>query len=410
VVACILYPEQASELDKDDLFFHSTMSNPEIQQTPNQQTALHLATKVHSQGVEARKVIMALLTLFPEAAAFRNPRDDCYPLHYLCKNESKVQWIQDGFRDVYEANKEAIYQGNYSNQLPLHLAASVARYRPSPVIATITKPAQHTQDAQNPLQQHSNMDAVGSIIQNLIEAYPESSRQLDHLGMHPFHYIAKNSELWTLDVEVLYMSYPQAIHTPTAANQNIPLHLAAGNMDARGDFIHALVKLYPSGCAITNDEGKLPLHLACEVGKNWDEGVQYIYNAYNEALFTRAGKSGKLPIHFAAESKSCPKGLLAHLVEWNMKSTIVKDSRGQTPLHLAIQSGKFWDDGLDILIHAGPDSMDIADNHGIVPFVLAALKHCYHTCRVDDDDDSIRSVETVFELLQRAPFILSHYI
>jgi len=420
MVACVLYPEQAKELDQDDLYLVETSSintsTTLTEQRPtNQQTALHIATKVQSQGVEARKILMALLKLYPEAAAIRNPRDDCFPLHYLCMNESKVHWIHDGFRNIFDACRDVISKGNYWNQLPLHLAASVARYRPSPVIDYIHDSAaqqqQHrTQDAQNPLLQHATMDAIGSIIQNLIEAYPESSRQEDVYGLLPFHYMAQNSELWTLDVEVLYMSYPQVIHTATKVDGNLPLHLAARNIDARGDFIHALVKLNPSGCTITNHEGKLSMHLACESGKNWDEGVESIYEANKEALYVAAGYSGKLSIHFAAASKACRKALLTKLVERNSKSTLVQDSQGRTPLHLAIESGKFWDDGLDVLIQAGPDSLDIVNNFGTVPFVAAALKYCNHTSHDDDDDeDSIRRVETLYELLQRVPSILNHY-
>jgi hypothetical protein len=74
---------------------------------------------------------------------------------------------------------------------------------------------------------------------------------------------------------------------------------------------------------------------------------------------------------------------------------------GKLPLHLAIQSGKFWDDGLDILIEAGPDSMDAADNNGMVPFILATV--------VLNKSDVIRSLETLFQLLQRAPHVLNHY-
>jgi ankyrin repeat protein len=397
MTACVLHSEQAREIDQDDLF--QQPSTDDDHQRPNRQTALHFAAKVHSHGIESRKILMGLITLYPEAAAFKNPRDDCYPFHYLCYNESKVHWIHDGLRDVYEAYTDVVYQGNCTKQLPLHLAASVARYRPSPVLASNQS---WTQDTQDPLQ-HPNIDASGSIVQNLIDAYPESSRKMDDLGMLPFHHISQTSEFWTVDVEVLYMSYPDVIHINALCDYNLPLHFAASNVDAKHDFVHALVELYPSGCSVLNNEGKLPLHIACEKGKRWDE-VKTIYAANMAAVFSTVRETGRLPIHYAAACKTCPKELLTELIKRNIESVTVKDSMGKMPLHWAIQSGKFWDDGLDILIEAGPDSMDVADNNGMVPFILATFvlnKNC--------SSDVIRSLETLFQLLQRAPHVLNHY-
>ena len=59
-------------------------------------TALHLAASAPTCGTESKRAMRQLLMLAPETVSIPNPANDCLPLHYLCDNESKQHWVNDG--------------------------------------------------------------------------------------------------------------------------------------------------------------------------------------------------------------------------------------------------------------------------------------------------------------------------
>merc|ERR1712038_1138230 len=51
------------------------------------------------------------------------------------------------------------------------------------------------------------------------------------------------------------------------------------------------------------------------------------------------------------------------------------DGSNKTVLHLAIESGKDWDNGLRMLFDANPDAIEVEDGLGRIPLVTALLTY-----------------------------------
>jgi hypothetical protein len=74
------------------------------------------------------------------------------------------------------------------------------------------------------------------------------------------------------------------------------------------------------------------------------------------------------------------------------------DPSGRLPLHIAIEAGKTWSDGIEALIHAFPQSICITDRSTkLYPYQLSATKATQSELSMND----------CFELLRCNPTVLS---
>jgi len=128
-MACAIHPEQAREIDENDLFFLPDGVN-------DRRTVLHFASenslKNPRDGRETRHMLQVLLSLHPQAASFPNPTDSRLPLHYLCTNDSEVHWYDNGLGDVHDAYPRAALVDDKMGRTPLHHAASILALRQTP--------------------------------------------------------------------------------------------------------------------------------------------------------------------------------------------------------------------------------------------------------------------------------------
>jgi len=102
-------------------------------------------------------------------------------------------------------------------------------------------------------------------------------------------------------------------------------------------------------------------------------------------------ENGNLPIHIAASKpthkilhiptsfgrkKICDEVnqcVIEMLVNYFPESAKISNAQHSLPLHLAIYSGKCWENGISCLLQHFPDSLDIVDpNVQLYPFMLAA--------------------------------------
>ena len=89
---------------------------------------------------------------------------------------------------------------------------------------------------------------------------------------------------------------------------NLPLHTAAAKPISRRcianhvQIVKSLILFYPKACKSTNNQGKYPLNLAIESGKNWKSGVRNILNAFPEAIDSLDLDARLYPFLFARAS------------------------------------------------------------------------------------------------------------
>mmetsp|Transcript_12996 Transcript_12996/g.20168 ORF Transcript_12996/g.20168 Transcript_12996/m.20168 type:complete len:803 (+) Transcript_12996:151-2559(+) len=343
-MAKALYPNQAREWDD-----HHELAKDD------RQTALHLAAASAARGSLSRIVVKSLLELYPEAAKLKTSSNGSLPLHKMVENEHKQHWIHDGLRDLYQAYPAALHEVDSLGRLPLHRAAAANKH---------------------------GGGVNGSIILHLIQDWPQAAEQADHSGRLPLHYVAEHGEGWEEESEGIYQAYPAATSTRAGPSASLPLHIACAAPDSRHDMLQKLVEFHPRATMQTDRNGKLPLHLLCESGKPWDQGVEKIYEAYKAGIKEpEQNERGWVALQIAAASPMGSSSFISRLTELHPKAAARKDADGRYSLHLACEAGKEWETGLQDIFNAYPYANSSSDLVGMLPFHIAALKWC---CGEDD--------------------------
>lgn len=427
MMATVLHPEQIRELDHNDLFAeesglrHGTFNTTspqrpqsaihEIVETqPIAQTALHLACKSPVNGSEIKIIFKYLNSLHKDAAKFVNPRDGSLPLHHLCENESKQHWVQDGIRLVYEAYPEAATVQDVDGKTPLHRAATLHESSPyfvpppstfigspirtmsrsttgsleettgtiipnTPVRSTASAAGTRSTTGSTESRIASVEDSIGSIIQNILSTHPEVAAIPDVQGKLIMHSIAECAENWDRNVQAVYDAYPEALSRREISSRSLPLHLVASNLDAKPHLIQKIIEFHPRAASLVNGDGKLPIHLACEVGKDWVSGLEDIYEAYQNAIRVAEDNERRwLPLHFVAASPYSSYNLVEKVLGLAPDVADIHDHFGRTPFHISVESGKDWDKGgIEALFNANPEAIDAPDAEGKIPLVTALL-------------------------------------
>jgi hypothetical protein len=192
------------------------------------------------------------------------------------------------------------------------------------------------------------------------------------------HSIVDSAESWDSNVQAVYDAYPEALLRREKTSKSLPLHLVSSNVDAKPRLIQKLVEYHPRAASIMNGDGKLPLHLACESGKNWYGGMEAIFNAYPRAIHVAEdNERGWMPLHFLVSSPYSSADTIEQVLARGPEIAKIVDRYGRTPFHLAVETGKDWiEGGLELLFQANPEAIDAADNEGKIPFLTALLTFC----------------------------------
>lgn len=233
---------------------------------------------------------------------------------------------------------------------------------------------------------------LGSVICNLVEVYPEGASFADDSGCLPIHCIVSNSEVWDVEVETIFNANQSAVRTRCGKEfQNrLAIHLAASNSRAKCSLIERLVELHPQGLMQADNHGKLPLHLACECGKDWENGgLQVMYEKYPDAVCTPEGNSrGWTALHMASASRQNGVDLLGKLLEIYPEASRIADSHGRYALHWACASGKSWQGGMQYLFETNPDALSMVDKSGLLPLHIAAFQFAKDADSCDEETRS----------------------
>lgn len=418
LMAAVLYPEQARELDCNDLFARDQMQHAPLSSLnpKNVLTALHFAAKSPTSGSESKLVLHQLLLYYPQAAKIKNPADASLPLHYLCANESKQQWVHDGIKVIYNAYPDAATLQDVGGRTPLHRAATLhdssvlfipplqsfsgsgsGTTTPTKVLSSTRSYSSVDAIASSSITSARNSissveDPAESIIQNILSIHPDVASIPDFCGKLPMHSIAEYAENWDLNVQAVYEAFPEALSRRELSAKCLPLHLVSSNLDAKPYLIQKLVEYNPRAASLVNGDGRLPLHLACEAGKSG--GLGDIFNAFPSAI-NIAEENGRkwMPLHFVVSSPYSSLETIEKVLGLGPDVAHIADQLGRTPFHLAIESGKGWEDGgLESLFQANPEAIDVPDGEGKIPLVTALLSYCSNQGVVSNDVKSSSAV------------------
>jgi hypothetical protein len=227
LLAHALHPEQAFELDENDLKGPIHISGGFG--AASQLTALHLAATSRANGEAGRLVISQLLTANPDAA-HATATDGSLPLHRIVQNKYRPHWTFDGAKELYVANPRAVQTPDLNGQLPLHRAAgAIIHHEEAPAASFEAR----------------------SIICNLLAVHSDAAAHADNKGCLPLHLVAQNAEYWDDEVQELYDACPAAgrRRAGVVLGNRLPLHMAAANPNAHDSLIRKLVEMNPEGAS-----------------------------------------------------------------------------------------------------------------------------------------------------------------
>jgi ankyrin repeat protein len=354
LLACALHPEQARELAECDLRRPTINGNSNESKLSSSahQTALHLASSSNAGGETGKTVIVSLLRLYREAAQEQDGIDGSLPLHRMVENHFK-DWPNHS-AILYHFYPRAVQILDRHGKLPLHRAACTTSHYSS----------DHDEDR--------------SVIIQLVRSYPQAAGIADESGCLPIHYAVMNAMQWDIHVEAIFNSNRNAVQVRAGLfwDQRLPIHMAAANTLSQDSLIQRLIHLHPRGAAQEDRGGMLPLHIACEHGKDWTE-TRYIYDAFPSAVcLAERNSRGWLPLHMAAACLKTDGELIEKITENNLDAAFICDSEGRYPLHLACSAGKNWEGGLRVLFDANPAAVAVRDCHGFLPVHICALSFC----------------------------------
>lgn len=419
LLARALYPEQANEVDENDLLpgnGRDALSLPDPQSScadrrrSSNRTALHFAAMSPLSGREERTVIKTLLKLNP-AAATQVDGYGSLPLHLIARNDKRLHWVHDGLRDVYDAYLEASLCRDGFGRTPLHCAASAAGHYSRSSSVTAGSESSNTAQEGNELR---------SVIQNLVQGNGAAASITDNSGRLPLHYIAEKAEEWNADAQSILNAHPAAARTRsgTLTHNQLPLHMAASSTDARPSLIMNIVNANPRAASQVDSMGRLPLHLVCDSGRStWDRGIEAIYAAYNQAIVTHEDNHRRWTVlHTVVANISASRDLIEHVLRMNPDAASLADGDGKFPLHIACGTSRQWEEGgIQLIFDANPSAALVDGNDGLLPFQIAAMRRTHSSDQDGFDDDSedgdaeeedLSVLEIMYNLLNAQPSII----
>lgn len=148
----------------------------------------------------------------------------------------------------------------------------------------------------------ANNNASLTLLELILDYWPEAIHQQDVCGDKAMHLLSRNSELDDVKSEQIFHYLLQKSYESsreTNFDGYLPLHCAASNKSPR--FCKLLIDVYPESLKIEDEEGCLPFHNACRYGQRVDT-VKYLYELYPESLHIN-DDDGYLPLHTAARNR-----------------------------------------------------------------------------------------------------------
>jgi len=156
----------------------------------------------------------------------------------------------------------------------------------------------------------------------------------------------------------------------------LPLHVACC-LDPPVDAVQALLKADSEAILLQDANGRLPLHLACDVNRASPEVIEVLLEAHPEGSEVKENQFGFLPLHAACcksdNAKTCidtQQKVIEKLLSAFPSAITETDGRGWLPLALACRTGAH-PNVIEILLKEKPSAAKVIDRDLRMPIHLA---------------------------------------
>jgi len=350
---------------------------------------LPLHALFHNESTDnLQEIITYLIELEPSSIRMLD-RYGYTPLHLACMNSNMNLEI---FQFLYNLYPEAIRRPGVSyGCLPIHNLCSNRRISDTNSIAILrfildidNAFAREGDGSRLPID-HAAMNKSKDFCKVLVDAYPESVRDLEITGSLPFHMACRlNNDVDT--IQYLLDLYPESINARERGGY-LPIHCAATHGNTKA--VQFLLEKDPDAASNVTENSKcqLPLHLVCQHRDNgYLDTVKVLYDAYPEAIHVLDGdiNTPATPLdHAMRKSKTSSNSSIVNFLQdqqryiggsdndiQHLASRTELDDNDLTLLHRALQD-KAPLGTIKLVIKGNPASVRVVDNQFAFPLHIA---------------------------------------
>ena len=360
------------------------------------------------------------------------------PLHVACDHDAPAVVVQA----LLKVHPEASTMVGTSNMNPLHITCS-SQHASVHVIRVLLEggiPSQTEMrdvDGDTPLHAACRCGAPIEVLEVLLQANPRAVRERDYEGLTPLlrlwvrYFVilgddviqsvkgpgdltGELGEAWSKTELLLKYAYHGLYGTEELASGGIPrttkgfpaaqagtaaphctqqiVHAVAA-VDCPRPVVKIATTIYPRQIEERNEVGLTPLMIAAstpifKVRDLSDEG--YLLEDRIHGDITDSDEDNQDDDDNSGQQPS----VIGILLQASAESACVPDPEGRLPLHLALASGKRWNQGVKDLIECYSDALGIVDyKTGLAPFELAA-------------EGPKSDLSTIFEVIRTNPSLL----
>lgn len=345
------------------------------------------------------------------------------PLHVACDHDAPAVVVQA----LLKAYPEASTKVGTSNMNPLHITCS-SQHASVHVIRVLLEggiPYQTQMrdvDGDTPLHAACRCGAPIEVLEVLLSANPQAVRERDYEGLTPLlrlwvrYFVilgddviqgvkgpgdltGELGEAWRKTELLLGCAYHGLQEESPVGDQHHHLHTvfqavhAAAAVDCPRPVVKIATIIHPHQVDEKDERGLTPLLIAAtapifKVRDLSDEG--YLLEDRIHGDVTDSDEDNKEDEDVAGQQPS----VIEILLQASVDAACVPDPQGRYPLHLALFSGKRWNQGVKDIITCFPDALGIPDcQTGLAPFQIAA-------------QGSKSDLSTIFEVVRTNPSLL----
>jgi len=291
-------------------------------------------TSEHLDPVSSRnwKCVLSWIAFHPDEVSSFVDKEGKSILHHACLFRAPLDVIEA----ILFSAPELAKLGNDNEELPLHWAVRLSL--PLPVLKRLLEAHPRSvflkdRDGQMPwlllwdrhketlldaYRMHGRERAISlpgwKLILLMVEAYVKKS-DVSNFPLHSIIQCPFDQSFLCFAINL----FRDEIRCKDE-NGNLPLHLACGsylNKDSSADSLKILLDEYPMGAMITNGKGDFALHLAIASGKSWNDGVDKVLVANPSAIHYRDFQQHLYPFMLAAARDDASLSTVYKLLQVN---------------------------------------------------------------------------------------------